>query len=1064
MKINLFTSLIMSICASGSIVLAQVPDIVKVDKTSGTFGEYITISGSGFSPTKTNLSVHFGAAKGTIINSTEYSIEVLAPAGAIYSPISVTNLVSKSTGYSKNNFNLAFNGKTFEESRIKQSLKIPEDKELFDLCNCDFNGDGLNDVVATNNTDDVGSTSITAYQNITQTSEYEIKFQKINDPNLNTGKGARNIVCGDLDGDGKPELVVGKGGGNADRIYIFKNVSTTSIKFNTPITVLLSENVTNSTTRRLRIHDIDKDGKPDIIMSDQGKGNIYIFQNKSTASAIDFPSSARQVLPSGAGSLVGLDVADINGDNKPEIVCNSDKSDVFIFQNKSVPGTITMAAPQKISISGATLVNMKIGDLDNDGDKDIVVTNLVNNIFILVNSGNATSYSFSSTKLIETGRAPWGLDLGDINGDGLTDIIVATTDAAEKLTMLINTSSGTTLSYATYYVGNTDISFNTSISDFSGDAKPDIAYLDRKANEIIFLRNLHCVISDILPKNPPAICSNKPVTLLNTPALKVNYAWKNTTTNQDIVGGIKADITIPGTHISTITSTADGCASTSTGVAVVAGTDNLPPAVTVTNPGTVCAGSTFNLTAQLVAGVTYYWVTPRKELKQGNVLTVTNSSIDDAGRYSLVLESAGCRTEPTFQLVDISTIPPMEVSASAGSLFCDGTTNTLAVPLIPMGQYTWKFNSATISGANANTYTASQSGTYSATVKNAYNCTATSNNLVIKKVIQPVASFADVTSSCLNQEVLFNNTSTYDNTETPVFAWDFGDGTSSTEKNPKKTFSKAGDFKVILSVGYNNTTCSDTYEYLIKVAEFQDLVIKADGEDVADGQFNLCDGNKAILSVTAKTGTVTWNTGATTPSISISDAGTYTVTSGANTGCSSMDEILVSKVENVALEVTSGSQRIEGGSTAQLGAAGADFYTWTPPTDLDNPNIANPLASPKETTEYLVTGSNNFGCLDSAKVIVYVDEKVTIPVSAPQTFSPNGDGRNDLWIINNIDVFESCPIKIFNRRGQSVYEKSQYNNDWDGLHQGVELPEGAYYYIITCGANEVHTGNVALIR
>ena len=109
-------------------------------------------------------------------------------------------------------------------------------------------------------------------------------------------------------------------------------------------------------------------------------------------------------------------------------------------------------------------------------------------------------------------------------------------------------------------------------------------------------------------------------------------------------------------------------------------------------------------------------------------------------------------------------------------------------------------------------------------------------------------------------------------------------------------------------------------------------------------------------------------------------------------------------------------------------------------------------------------GSNSSGCIDSAKVIVYVDEKVTIPVEAPQTFSPNGDGKNDLWIISNIDVFESCPIKIFNRRGQSVYEKGQYNNDWDGIYQGIELPEGAYYYIITCGPNEVHTGNIALIR
>ena len=95
---------------------------------------------------------------------------------------------------------------------------------------------------------------------------------------------------------------------------------------------------------------------------------------------------------------------------------------------------------------------------------------------------------------------------------------------------------------------------------------------------------------------------------------------------------------------------------------------------------------------------------------------------------------------------------------------------------------------------------------------------------------------------------------------------------------------------------------------------------------------------------------------------------------------------------------------------------------------------------------------------------VFVDEKVTIDVEASQAFTPNGDGKNDLWIINNIDVYESCPIRIFNRRGQNVYEASQYANDWDGIFNGKELAEGAYYYIMTCGTSEVHTGNITLLR
>jgi gliding motility-associated-like protein len=1057
---------ILSLTLASSLIHAQTPRIEKADKISGTYNELVTITGSGFSANKDQLSVHFGAAKGQIVSATEFLIEVLAPAGANYQNISVTNLDSKLTGYSTNYFNLAFKGKDFTSSRIVESLKINEDKELFDLCNCDFNGDGLNDVATTNNTDEAGSTSITVYQNITQSSQTEITLQKINDINLNTGKGARNITCGDLDGDGKPELVVGKGGGNADRIYIFKNASTTGIKFNPFITLLLSENVSSSTTRRLKIHDLDKDGRPDIIMTDQGLGNVFIFGNKSTSGTINFPTTARQVIATSAGSLVGLDVADLNNDNKPEIVCNSDKSNLFIIPNKSIAGSITMGEPQTLSISGSNLVNLKIGDLDNDGDKDIAVTNLINNIYVLVNAGDRSEYLFSSSKYIETGRAPWGLNLGDLNGDGLVDIIVTTTDAADKLTALINTSTSGNLSYIPYYVGNADVSFNVVISDFNGDAKPDIGYVNRNSagNELVFLRNAHCVLADVLPKDPAPICSNKPVRLRATPALKVDYYWTNVGTGTSITGDMTADISTPGRYSVTIKSAADGCESVSEEVELIDGGDNLPPTVSVSNPGVVCEGQTFQLSAELVAGVNYSWFTPNDEILQGNVITISDAQISDAGRYSLVLESAGCQTDPAYALVEISSIPTMDISASSGELFCEGTTNALSVPLFTGSLYEWKLNGNVIPGVTGNTYNSTESGTYVVSVQNAYSCTGASNSITIKEVTQPVASYGEVTSSCLGEQIQFENKSTYDASVTPVFHWDFGDGTTSGDKNPAHTFVTPGAYKVTLQVGYNNTTCSDSYESTIIVAEFLNLEIKANGASVPDGIFNLCEGEEVDLSVSASPGQVTWSTGETTPKITVHEANKYSVSSGNDSGCSSSDEIEVKIVDNVALEITSGSQRIEGGGSAQLGADGAEFYEWSPVEDLDNPSIPNPLASPLETTEYTVYGSNSFGCLDSATVKVYVDEKITINVDAPRAFTPNGDGKNDLWIIKNIDVYESCPIRIFNRKGQNVFESSQYNNDWDGNMNGKELPEGAYYYILSCGPSEVHTGDITLIR
>ena len=724
-----------------------------------------------------------------------------------------------------------------------------------------------------------------------------------------------------------------------------------------------------------------------------------------------------------------------------------------------------MGTPQTKSIAGANLVNLKIGDLDNDGDKDIAITNLINNIYILINAGSEDNFSFPSTKYVETGRAPWGLDFGDLNGDGLVDIVVGTTDASDKLTALLNISSGNSLSYIPYQIGNADISFNLNIADFNGDAKPDIGYIDRKDNKLAFLRNMHCVLADIFPKNPSPICSNKSVELRTTPALKVEYIWTNTTTNLVIPGDYTAEITQVGNYNVAIESQNEACQSISEEVTVIDGGDNLPSDVPVTSPGVVCEGSNFKITAELVAGVNYSWRTPRGELINENEITISNSSIEDAGRYALILESLGCKSDPIFELIEISSIPPMEVSSSAGELFCEGTPNELSVPYIPQSTYQWKLNNNIISGVIGNTHSTTVSGSYLVSVQNAHACTETSSPISIKEVMQPTALFSEILSSCLNEQIQLENNSTYDETETVIFTWDLGDGTISNEKNPKHTYVQAGNFRITLEVGYNNTTCNDIYENTVNVAEFLNLEIMADGKSIPDGIFNLCNGNTAELSVNAKPGQVEWNTGETTPKITISDSGIYSVISGNNTGCSSSDKIEAVIVDNVALEITSGSQRMESGGSAQLAAEGADFYTWTPPEDLDNPNVADPLASPLITTEYSVLGSNNFGCEDSASVTVYVDELIAIPVDAPKAFSPNnGDDINNEWKIVNIDVFESCPIRIFNRRGQTVYEGSRYNNDWDGTLNGGDLPEGAYYYILSCSSSEVHTGSITLIR
>ncbi|WP_143310584.1 gliding motility-associated C-terminal domain-containing protein [Chitinophaga vietnamensis] len=77
-----------------------------------------------------------------------------------------------------------------------------------------------------------------------------------------------------------------------------------------------------------------------------------------------------------------------------------------------------------------------------------------------------------------------------------------------------------------------------------------------------------------------------------------------------------------------------------------------------------------------------------------------------------------------------------------------------------------------------------------------------------------------------------------------------------------------------------------------------------------------------------------------------------------------------------------------------------------------------------------------------------------LKLKIPEGISPNGDGRNDRFVIEGLDPNAKVDMKIFNRWGDAVYENADYQNDWDGrcnrgLRIGDQLPDGTYYYVIT---------------
>jgi gliding motility-associated-like protein len=136
--------------------------------------------------------------------------------------------------------------------------------------------------------------------------------------------------------------------------------------------------------------------------------------------------------------------------------------------------------------------------------------------------------------------------------------------------------------------------------------------------------------------------------------------------------------------------------------------------------------------------------------------------------------------------------------------------------------------------------------------------------------------------------------------------------------------------------------------------------------------------------------------------------------------------------------------------------SGSDIisYEWFPSTGLNSTSISNPTATPKTTTTYTVEVTNRFGSKTRVAITVTVREDYNITPS--NILSPNGDGENDFWTIENLAAYPNNKVTIIDRSGKIIYTKINYTNDWNGTFNGIALPEGTYYYVITLnnGAGE----------
>jgi len=309
-----------------------------------------------------------------------------------------------------------------------------------------------------------------------------------------------------------------------------------------------------------------------------------------------------------------------------------------------------------------------------------------------------------------------------------------------------------------------------------------------------------------------------------------------------------------------------------------------------------------------------------------------------------------------------------------------------AFPTAPNFTYQWfEKTKGALAGATNSTLTVNETGEYffQATPTTLPTCPSVAATPVkITVVKKPIVSFSAPAEGCRGNPVSFTNQTIVDPQIAVQYAWEFGDLATSTEVNPSHTYANAQSYTVKLTASYQGS-CAANVTKNINVLTAPDPVIAA-----PNNVFAICQGETITLSVTGSFPTYLWSTGETTPTITVTKDGAYSVTVTNTGGCSATASRNVQQLDSTPASPSADPPAISAGQTTQLVVAGLTNPIWSPGKTLSDSTISNPIAQPPVTTIYTVKGELPSGCVVSGTIEVRVEAERITGQLIPDNFFP----------------------------------------------------------------------------
>jgi 6-phosphogluconolactonase (cycloisomerase 2 family) len=352
---------------------AQAPKITSFTPTSGAVGATVTLTGTGFNTTPANNIVFFGATRATVTVATATSLIVTVPTGATFGAITVLNTGTSLAAYSTQFFNPTFspNKSSITSDDIAAKVDFTTNYSPIEVAIGDLDGDGKPDLVVANR----NSNNVAVHRN-TSTSGLIAAGSFAKKVGFTTGNQPTSVAIGDLDGDGKPDLAVANNSSNS--VSVYRNTSTSgSIVFATKV-----DFATGNAPSSVAIGDLDGDGKPDLAVANSSSNTVSVYRNTSTSGSIVAGSFAAKFDFTTGTQPISVAIGDLDGNGKPDLaVANFGSASVSVFRNTSTSGSIVAGSfAAKVDFAtGTNPYSVAIGDLDGDGKPYSAAANFFEN-------------------------------------------------------------------------------------------------------------------------------------------------------------------------------------------------------------------------------------------------------------------------------------------------------------------------------------------------------------------------------------------------------------------------------------------------------------------------------------------------------------------------------------------------------------------------------------------------------------------------------------------------------------------------------------------------------------